>query len=745
MARMYKDNDNELASMRETLDNFHLASRKLLSLPSHTQDAPQLAQQGIEVLVTLVQAKYGAVGLLDDDGELSHFLYTGINKDISEKISTLPLGKGLLGVVITENQAVRLENIGNDDRSAGFPRHHPEMTTLLAVPISHKHKVYGRIYLSDKKDGSSFSEADEQLVTTFANTFALILHDAETTIRQRQAEHLASKVIENTLEGVVVTDVNFIIQSVNPAYCKISGYEVEEVIGKYIGEFQCEKRSIDTNQIIQNTLEIAGHWQGEIWCVRKNGESFPKSASISAIKNENGYVTSYVIVCRDITIQKKLEERLTHLAHHDTLTGLPNRLLFDDRLQQKISHARRYSQNVALMFIDLDSFKLINDSMGHDAGDLLLQEVSQRLLSLVRKTDTLARLGGDEFTIILDNAGEEGAEIVAKKIFQIMAAPFILNGKEFHVGASIGIGIFPQDADNEMDLIKNADIAMYKAKEEGNAYRFYTETMTEASNRLITLEEDMHKALERDEFQLVFQPKLDFHTKKVVGVKTLLRWKHPDYGLLKPYQFIGIAEHTGLIIPIGEWILRIACKKCKEWQTKERYENLRVSVILSPRQFMSDDLLSIVTNTLLETKLRPSSLELEINEAITVNESGIVSEKISQLKELGVNIIITGIDSEEAFYGIANHYSVDTLRIRTDVNDEMAFHREITDMLISRAHGLKLRVVAECVETETQMSFLHSAKCDEVLGHYFSLPVTDSEFEKLLDEESKSGELSCYE
>ncbi len=736
LERLVATQSHELEVLRSTLADIHSASDKLLSLPSYTQDEATLAQQGIEVLVALIQARYGAVGLLDDDGNLTHFLYTGLTPEERDRIAILPEGKGLLGAVIKDNQILCLENLDQDPRSAGFPANHPPMTTLLAAPISHGNRVYGRVYLSDKNDDSFFVESDKQLVTTFANTLGLVLHNAQVAAQQRRSEEelrLAAKVIENTLEGVIVTDTAFNILSVNPAFSHISGYQPEEIIGKPIDQIHCQECCPNATEQMSVVLQKDGHWRGELWCVKKNSKKFPYSSSISAIKDDDGNATCYVVICRDITEQKKTEAKLDHLAHHDPLTSLPNRLLFEDRLQQKIAYARRHSHSLALMFLDLDLFKLVNDSLGHEIGDLLLQSVAQRLQGCVRDSDTVARLGGDEFTIILDNTGVSGADAIAHKIRLAMSQPFDFAGQQLHVTASIGLGLFPQDGEEPTALVKSADMAMYHAKDIGNTHCFYTGTMGNDANEQLILEEQLYTALEHDELRLTFQPKLDLVTEKIVGAKVLLRWQHPSFGLVKPRSFIPLAEQTGLIVPIGEWVLNTACKQCKLWQETTSLIEFRVTIALSQRQFAQADLVSMVTNALSEAHLSPYCLELEISEVAAVNQPGAAAEKLGQLRALGVGIIVTDIGSEEASYDAARQFAADTLKIDSSFTSaDKRANSDITEGLIAKAHGLKLRVVAEGVETKAQLAFLRSKQCDEVLGYYFSHPVSATEFGKLL-------------
>lgn len=724
---------HELALLQRSMADVHSASKKLLSLPSLTQDKTVLAQHGIEVLATLIRARYGAVGLLDDKGSLAHFLYTGLDEAQRERISSLPEGAGLLGAVIRENQVIRLDKISDDSRSVGFPDDHPPMETLLAAPISHGAKVYGRIYLSEKKDGHLFNETDEQLVTTFANTFGLVLHNAETISRQREAEHLAAKVIDNTLEGVVMTDKNFIIQSVNPAFCQTSGFADEELIGESLERLMTDERNSVSCEDISQALATEPHWLGELWCCRKNGEVYPKSATISAIGALDENEGRYVIVCRDISVQKKREEHLNHLAHHDALTGLPNRLLFEDRLAQKLVYAKRHKHPVALMFLDLDLFKMVNDSMGHEIGDELLQGIAHRLKSCVRESDTVARIGGDEFTIILDNTNVAEADSIAHKIRAAMLVPFELRSRHIYMTTSIGIGIYPQDGDDRHTLVKNADNAMYHAKEIGNAHCFYTgDTNVDTSDQLI-VEDQLNKALENDELCLLYQPKQNIKSGRIVGAKVDLRWEHPTLGSVKPRTFVPLAEHTGLTIPIGKWMLRMACFQCKSWHGSGVCRDLKITIALSPRQFFSEEITHAVKAALQEFGLLPHYLELEISEIAFINDPHAAIKRINDLKELGVGIIVSDIGLEDVFCRVMEQCAADVLKLDGSFSAaDIRTKGHLTEMMIAKAHQYQLGVVVDGVETQAQLDYLRTRNCDEAIGHYLSPPLVADEFEALL-------------
>lgn len=467
-----------LEQKNRRLEAMHEASRALLAIMGHTKNEQELIQKGIDALVTLVQARYGAVSLLDACGIQTQFIYTGIGIEDAKRIGHFPQGKGLLAVVVEENQVLRIDDVQDDDRSIGFPPNHPPMKTMIAAPIAVNHSVYGRVYLCDKPDGSVFSDDDEQFVMTFANTLAVVILNLQANRYHREAEeelHLAARVIENTHEGVMVLDKQGRISSVNPAFSRLTGYAKQDVLGKKIAYFFSESPQNDeNNKALWDALASQGVWKGEFINVRKTGESYHQWTVVNAIRSHQGEVNQYVCMLTDITERKKEELYLKHMAHYDSLTRLPNRILLEDRLESALSISRRYEHTLAVMFLDLDLFKKVNDTLGHIAGDRLLFSVAERLQHCVREVDTVARMGGDEFTVVLTDIGDQkNAELIAKKILESIAMPFNIKGHEVKISTSIGIALFPDHADSYEGLVKLSDRAMYESKKAGNGYTLY--------------------------------------------------------------------------------------------------------------------------------------------------------------------------------------------------------------------------------------------------------------------------------
>ncbi len=435
--------------------------------------------------------------------------------------------------------------------------------------------------------------------------------------------------------------------------------------------------------------------------------------------------------------RKQVEERLAYLAQYDHLTGLANRSLFKDRLSQALARADRSQQLVALMFLDLDNFKVINDTLGHDAGDVLLQAVAERLRQCVRKTDTVARLGGDEFTVILEGLTSTDSPVtVAQKIINCLAPPFHVGGREVFITTSIGVTIYPLDTDNAKDLLKFADRSMYQAKEQGcNNYQFYAAEMNVRATERLTFRSSLHHALDRKEFVIHYQPLVNLRSGKIIGLEALLRWRLPNYGLLYPARFLDLAEETELIIPIGEWVLRTACKQTQSW-FDQGLPPIRISVNLSARQFRQKNLVGVIEQTLLEADLTPDRLELELTEGTLMEHSETSSTTLMRLKDMGVRISIDDFGTGYSSLSYLRKFPIDTLKIdRTFVQDltNNPDDAAISKAIIAMAHSLRLEVIAEGVETLEQLAILYAQGCDAAQGYYLGEPLYQTKVPGILE------------
>ncbi len=1146
-----KDDHRRLAAWSQRQQELHAASLRLFELLAVHRLEDDLLQAGIDALTTLVGAQYGAVGILDASARLEKFIHTGIPPAQVARIGRLPEGRGLLGVVIRENHSLRLDDMSKDSRAAGFPPYHPPMTSLLAVPIAHAGRVHGRVYLSDKRDGTPFSDDDERVVRRFADALALTLsfHRIEAQRQQREDElrelaralsagvgdtffrelvvslcqllgvdyafvgecdderpelvhsiafcahgriadnityrlapgtpcgaaacrevchfpdgvtelfpedellrrmqaaafighplldaggeprgllavmhtrpiaekehvlnllricatraaaelerrsaergrsesearfralfeqaavgvaqidtrsgrflqinrrycdilglsveeamartfqsvthpddleadlrnmqrlvqgevrefsmdkrylrkdgttvwvqltvspmwapgeaprthiavvqditarkqaeaemHKLSSAIEQTADSVVITDRGGVIQYVNPAYSRITGYTRDEAVGRTPnlvksgrhdpdfygrlwntilrgevfrdvlinrrkdGSIYYEEKTItplrDPHGAIVNFVSTGkdisarmraeealraseaslaraqriahlGNWDwniatGEVYLsdeiydivglspqagmnyatfvdlVHADDREFVTQAVREAVEQGRPYNVEYRVVrpdagerivhsqgeivpdergrparmigtAQDITERKRTQEQLNYLAYYDTLTGLPNRVLLRDRLRQAMLDADRNEHLVAVMFLDLDRFKVINDTLGHDAGDALLKLVAERLQDCVRAGDTIARLGGDEFTIVLSNLGHvDDVTRVARKVMAYFAQPFQLVGNELFVTASVGITVYPFDDTDLDNLLKNADAAMYLAKEQGrNNFQFYTAELNARATRRLTLETALRRALERNELELHYQPQVDLRTGRVIGSEALLRWRHPELGEVSPVEFIPLAEETGLIVPIGEWVLRTACSQNMAWQAAG-LPPMPTAVNLSLRQFQGQDLYAAVRRVLDESGLAPELLDLEMTESVLMHDAEGALVVIRDLKKLGVSFSLDDFGTGYSSLSYLKRFPIDTLKIdRSFVRDipDDADDAAIAVAIIAMAHSLGIRVIAEGVETAAQVEFLCAHDCDAMQGYHFSRPVPATEMTDIL-------------
>jgi len=556
---------------------------------------------------------------------------------------------------------------------------------------------------------------------------------------QRHTESIlrqSSIVFDNAVEGVVITDINAKITAVNNAFTKITGYSEKDVLGKNPSILKSGRHDREFYKTMWSSLLQHGEWRGEIWDRRKNGEVFPKWQTISAVRDNGGSVTHYVSVFSDISRIKESEEQLLHLAHHDALTALPNRLLLNTRLEHSLQCARRDGTHVAVLFLDLDHFKKVNDSLGHSVGDDLLQLVAKRLLLCVREEDTVARLGGDELTVVLGHLNDvRHAAAVAQAVRDKLSEPFELEGQDVFLSASIGISVYPKDGQDATTLLKNADAAMYMAKSEGrNGYHFYSKELTVRATESLALESNLHRALEREELFLHFQPQVSLKSGDIVGVEALLRWRHPEIGLIAPARFIPLAEENGLIRDIGKWVLRTACAQAKAWQ-KDGLTPFRIAVNLSGRQLGQFNIVREVRDALEDTALDPCYLELELTESSVMKRAERAAKTLDALRELGTTIAIDDFGTGYSSLSYLKRFAVDRLKIdRSFVRDipQDANDVALAKSIVALGHSLNLSVVAEGVETQAQRELLTSIGCDEMQGFLYSAPKTASELSSLL-------------
>lgn len=550
---------------------------------------------------------------------------------------------------------------------------------------------------------------------------------------------LAQQVIENTGEGVMITDPKGVMVSVNPAFEKATGYSASEALGNTAGLLKSGHQDEAFYQHMWNSISRTGNWAGEIWNRRKNGEIFPEWLTISAITNDEGKTINYVGVFSDVTNQLQVKERLHRLAYYDILTGLPNRTLFTNRLKVAQVHALREHQMMALMFLDLDGFKDINDTLGHGVGDQLLKMVAERLKHGVRKVDTIARLGGDEFSIILPGINTPDiAARVAAKILALLNNPFSLNGQEYFITASIGISLFPDAENGKGDgesQLKHADAAMYQAKRQGrNGYQFYTAELSTNTALRLGIENDLRRALEREEFCIHYQPQMCARSGRIIGMEALLRWQRPDGQMVMPNQFIPVLEDTRLIIPVTEWLVEKACLWLSQL-SKNTTHPLKLSVNVSTYQFQKYDLPGLIDRVMDSTESTNNTLELEITESALINDNQQVLQILKQLQERGVRIALDDFGTGYSSLGYLQSFPIDLVKIDRSFIQNITHNTPSMDLvhaIIAMCRIFNIDSIAEGVETTAQLGLLHELGVDSYQGYIFSRPLPENEFIKYL-------------
>lgn len=650
------------------------------------------------------------------------------------------------GIIVWANTAFTkitgyslLEALGQNPRFLKSNVHPPELYKDLWDTILAK-KVWHGDMVNRKKDGTLYNEEMTITPVYFEPEQTLYFIAVKQDVTQKRLDEeqmrLASKVFENTLEGVLVTDPKGNIVYTNQAFQDITGYSNKEVMGKNPKILSSGKHDQKFYQDMWQALIKKGEWQGEIWNRRKTGEIYPEWLTLSAIKDNGGKTVQYAAILSDLTSRKQNEERIKHLAYHDALTDLPNRYLFLDRLTLALAHAARHESTLAVLFLDLDRFKDVNDTLGHAAGDHLLQEVARRLQKCIRDEDTVARMGGDEFTLLLPEVSVDKAKDVARRILKVFEKPFMIDDKELLITPSIGIATASDKSIDAQTILRYADLAMYKAKENGkNRYWIYQSDMSLIAQNRLTLEQRLRRALEREEFVLYYQPQVDVVSGKLLGMEALLRWKHPEAGIIPPMKFIPIAEETGLILPIGEWVLRTAIAQNVAWQ-KKGLSPLRIAVNLSGRQLLQEDLVEKVKAILEEEQMDGKWLELEITESVAMHDMELTARVLKEFKQMDVHIAIDDFGIGYSSLSYLKLFPIDTLKVDQSFIRDSLHNTEngtIVSTIIGLARDLNFLAIAEGVETEAQYEFLKEQSCTGIQGFLISRPLPATEMTTLLN------------
>jgi diguanylate cyclase (GGDEF)-like protein/PAS domain S-box-containing protein len=602
------------------------------------------------------------------------------------------------------------------------------------IPLAWKNGRWRGESVGKRRDGTKFHH---EISLAALEGMRLVVVVRDLTEHKKTMDDLFSLklAVENMQIGVTITDRQRKILYVNPSEAEMHGYSAGELIGKNSTIFAPP----DIWKHIEPDL-LTRQFRRESVNIRKDGSLFPVQLMTDFVTDPDGKIVNIITTCEEITERKKSEEMIKHKAYYDDLTNLPNRMFFNERLEQAITEAKTKKKMIAVMFLDLDRFRTINDSLGHDTGDLLIYSVAQRLQCCVRSRDTVTRLGGDEFLIMAPGLKtEQDAVVLAQKILRLMSQAFMLNSRELYVTASIGISLHPKDGDNVSTLVKNADTAMYYVKSQGkNNYRLYSPAMNARNLEYLTMENNLHKALKQKELLLHYQPQVDLKTGRVFSAEALMRWQHPELGLISPIEFIPLAEETGLIVPIGKWLIYNACEQLKHWR-KEGFCLQRIAVNMSMRQFKLTNLLESIGKILERTGLDSGSLEVELTESIIMQNPEITVATLRELSAMGIYLSIDDFGTGYSSLNYLKYLPLNKLKIAPifaagigkDANDEA-----ICKAIITLAHSLNLKVIAEGVETTEQLEFFRAHECDEVQGYLFSRPLPAEEISRMFSEES---------
>ncbi|MCP3668549.1 MAG: EAL domain-containing protein [Gammaproteobacteria bacterium] len=587
-----------------------------------------------------------------------------------------------------------------------------------------------------RKDGTFFWEAAS--ISPLRDETGTITHyiavKEDITARKHTEElmRMNAMVFETTTEGIMITDIEGRVKSVNPAFSKITGYTSDEIVGLDSKILNSGRHDEQFFHEMWQELANKGQWSAEIWNKKKDGTIFPMWLSLAAIQDASGHVSEYVAVFTDISKRKEDEEKIRYQANYDALTHLPNRMLFTDRLSKSIEFAQRNNKLLALLFLDLDQFKVVNDTLGHAVGDYILQMAAKRLSDCVRTSDTVARFGGDEFVILLvDIADADDAALVANKVISELSRSFFHEEREIFIGASVGISLFPNDSDQPDQLLLNADMAMYKAKESGRGvYHFFTEAMQQQVTERQHLGQDLRLALERCELELYYQPVVDIKEERIRGAEALIRWHHPKMGLVPPDRFIPLAEELGLIDSIGEWVIYTACKQARAWNDSG-LQGLEIAVNISSRQLDLGLTADDITRILNHTGLPASSLIIEVTESLLMDDVAESSQWLDSVRAGGISLSIDDFGTGYSSLSYLKRFSMDVLKIDRAFVADLPGDKDdvlLVEAIIAMAKSLNLKLVAEGIETTEQIEFMVNADCDYLQGYYFSKPLPAEQF-----------------
>ncbi len=712
--------------------------RAILESVARGADHMEVINQICRLAENLLTNAFSSVMLMDDNNELLN-VYAAPSLTLAQihKINGLrpSPGGGSCGNVIYQQKVQYVSNTFTDERWQDI-RHLAyefDVRSCWSIPIfSAENKVIGTFALSsfEHREPGQFHR---MLLEIGSAIIGIVLNRNKSQESLRQFE----KVFEGSEQGIMVTDVRQVILSVNPAFTKMQGFTLDDIKGKTPKVLSSGLHDAGFYRNLWESVTNFGHWRGEIWNRRKNGEVFPEWLSITEVKNTAGEVTHYVGTFSDISDLKSAQKEIQYLSSHDALTGLPDITLFRDRLENAISMAATANSNIGVLALNLDNFKFLNDSLGYASGDKLLRLFAERLKACLRETDSICRHGGDEFIILLNNMhDDESISYIVDTLLNEISSPFAFAGNNISTSCSVGVAVYPTDGNDFEKLFGRARKAMSQAKEEGrNTARFFTEKLNTDSLHYLNIAYGLREALAHHQFELHYQPQINLSSAQVIGAEALIRWRHPHNGMQPPAQFIAIAEQTGLIVEIGEWVIEEACRQAMEWQ-KNGLPPLSIAVNVSAVQFRRGNLDKVIIKALERTGLEPRLLELELTESILLEDIDHLLAQLDVLKQLGVKLAIDDFGTGYSSLAYLKRFNIDRLKIdqsfvrdiNTDPNDAA-----IVRAIVQMAHTLNLEVIAEGVEDEAMLKHLRESGCDEVQGYLFSKPLPAHAFEAFIN------------
>ncbi len=709
----------------------------ILESVAHGADHMAVINKVCRLEEQLLPNSVASVMLMDDEYKLLNvYAAPSIPPEGIEQLNGLKPGSGggSCGNVIYRQEPQFVSNTFIDPRWQDLRNlaHNFNLCSCWSVPIySGVNKIVGTFALSSFEHRSP-TLFHRKLLEIGSSIIGIVLERN----KSQESLRLFQKVYEGSDEGIMVTGPNQVILSINAAFAKVTGYSMEELQGETPKIISSGQHDAAFYTRMWESINTFGHWRGEIWNRRKNGEIFPEWLNISVIKDESGNTTHYIALFSDLSDKKNAEQQIQYLSSHDTLTKLPNLMLFKDRLANAIAFAARSKSEVALINLDLDNFKLLNESFGHAIGDKILLGVAERLQSCLRETDSVCRQGGDEFIIFLNNvSGTEAISSIVDNILRQISAPVHQGGHTITLSCSIGISVYPEDGNDFESLMSGAGKAMVKAKEDGrNTYRYFTEQLNTDSLEYLRIAHALRDAIVNNQFELYYQPQIEMVSGRVIGAEALIRWNHPVDGQIQPGRFISIAEQTGLIVQIGEWVLHEACRQAMAWRNAG-LSPITLAVNVSAVQFRRGNIEKLVQSAIEGSGLEPTFLELELTESVLLHNVDQMQSTLSSLKDLGVTLAIDDFGTGYSSLAYLKKFRIDRLKIdqsfvrdiASDPNDA-AIIRAIVQM----AHTLNIRTVAEGVEDQEMLNHLQDCLCDEVQGYFLARPMPAEKFAEYL-------------